>query len=116
MYADNCLLELEPVQTLSDGGIHLVQSCSACSGRGYVIHEGNKNRCVRCSGTGVAGKQAMGHRFATVLESGPGYWFKRNEFNRRVYHALYPEQHDSEQVPDGQLLAHLSKRIHGQGK
>ena len=46
----------------------------------------------------------------------PGYWFKRNEFNRRVYHALYPEQHDSEQVPAGQLLTHLSKRIHGQGK
>ena len=77
MYADNCLLELEPVQTLSDGGIHLVQSCSACSGRGYVIHEGNHNRCVRCAGTGVAGKQSMGHRIATVIESGPGYWLSR---------------------------------------
>jgi hypothetical protein len=77
-YQDNVLLELDPVETVSAGGIHLVQTCTACSGAGWVRDkQGNKNRCMRCGGGGVAGKQSMGHRLATVLESGPGYHLQK---------------------------------------
>ena len=75
--ADNVLLELDPIETVSAGGIHLVQTCTACSGQGWINNQGNKNRCMRCGGGGVAGKQAMGHRMATVIASGPGYYLPK---------------------------------------
>jgi len=44
-YADNVILRLEPLDTVSSGGIHLVQGS----------------------------RTTKGHRAATVLASGPGY-------------------------------------------
>lgn len=75
-YQDNVLIALEPEQTLSPGGIHLVHSCSGCKGAGYIIRGRDRIQCMTCRGSGV-GKKAKDSRWAKVIASGPGYRMQR---------------------------------------
>lgn len=83
--SDNVLVELEPLPTVSPGGIHLAITCAKCGGRGKVLERGTLARCMSCGGGGVGKNETRGSRFGRVLLSGPGYYAQtRGEANSTV--------------------------------
>src|SRR5262249_23895333 len=88
-YADNVVVELEPLETISSGGIHLVAHCTRCDGRGSIRDHGAVSQCKQCGGSGVSDKISRGSRFGRVIASGLGYRRPKNAGANGTYPSVF---------------------------